>query len=157
MTKIRFQHVESVRNMAVYYSHTLSSDCLVTNDKNSAIIKINITTFDTNEMKLQRFLCTLPSNCYIAYGSDLATDVAPSANQVEAISIFSAVLISLYIFDAQRPTLERFTFDLNAAQGILDLYFDEVVDPTSVDMSGLTLAGDDFVGRNEELKYSLRN
>ncbi|XP_065886866.1 uncharacterized protein [Dysidea avara] len=101
--------------------------------EDSTIVSIKLAKDDLDEIKLQRELASDPNNTYLllSIGTILDTALEPNMNQ-----LFNDVATS-YGFDTTPPMLLRFSVDIT--RGTLVLNFDEPIDATTLNFTGLIL------------------
>ena len=104
----------------------------VVND-NSHILYIQLRLSEVNEIKLYEDFGTTSSNTYVTTFDGAVYDVSTNANPL----IGNTLNASLIIPDITSPTLNAFSVDLNA--GTLTLIFNEPVNASTFDATGLTL------------------
>ena len=98
------------------------------------ILAIQLSTTDANAIKFDTSLGTSQYNSYLSLSSSAATDM--NSNDVIAIGISNAMQAADYISDMSSPIIESFDLDLDL--GMLTLFFDETVNASVFNVSGLT-------------------
>lgn len=103
---------------------------------NGVSITINITKDNINSINRDPLLCTQPdgSNCFLHASFGAVVDLAPVAKPSAAAILRAAAFVE----DKTSPTLEKFVLSIDTGS-FLDLYFDEVVDVSSIAVSGIKL------------------
>ena len=113
------------------YVVILTGDYVV-ND-NSHILYIQLNQSEVNTIKLHEDFGTVPGNTYVTTSDRAVNDVSTNAN-----SLIGSTLNAQHIVpDRTSPILEMFSVDLNA--GLLVLIFNEPVNTSSFEASGLTV------------------
>ena len=102
---------------------------------NSAFIDIQLSLQDLNTIKRFRNLATDENNTFIFFGSDLVQDM--NSNSIINISSNNPQRVSVYFEDVTLPILGA--FDLDLTREFLTLFFSETVDPSLLDLAGVTL------------------
>ena len=110
-------------------SVTLTPSSIVSvND--STLVIIFLDTVDLNRIKLDTNLATVRDNTQLQITSGAVRDMANVANMEQVLNA------TQFYPDFVSPSLENYLFDLNS--GLVLLNFDETVNATSVDISGLS-------------------
>ncbi len=104
----------------------------------STVIIINLGPDDLNDLKRQTDLATGANSTFISFSGDAVADM--NGNLVAPIPQDEAVVVSSYFPDLTPPQLIR--FDLDLSNETLTLYFSELINASSVDVTQLTLQGD---------------
>ena len=110
---------------------TLTGDYVV-ND-NSHILYIQLSLNEVNEIKLYEDFGTTPNNTYVTTTDGAVYDTSTEANPLTGNTINASGILP----DMTSPTLNMFSVDLNA--GTLTLIFNEPVNTSTFDSTGLTL------------------
>ena len=118
----------SMNGLASYQLSVLSE--LSPRDATS-VLTVQMTAGDINAIKLIEMLGTSHSNSFLSIQSGTFSDMFSNHN--EAIVIRA----SRFISDTTSPSLVHFSF--NAYAGVLSLTFDEVINSSTFNASGLTL------------------
>lgn len=105
---------------------------LTVDQRDNYTIDIPLSFDDMNALKNNLDLATSESNTYVTFSSRIATDIygqrPPGIPPTQVRS---------FIPDTTGPTLVEFDLDFNT--GVLNLTFDEVVNPTTVMFQGITI------------------
>ena len=119
--------------------HSLPEDVLSLSDgtisESDSEITITMSTADAISLKVNAFLCARKGTCYVTLSAEAIDDM--SGNDVEAVTV--GVIVNNFIPDEIGPLLDSFELDMNT--GILKLTFDEIVDTTELNPSGISIAG----------------
>ena len=99
------------------------------------VLYIHMSDADSNAIKTDTSLGTNRNNSYLFLSSDTISDM--NSNDIVAIDSNGALQAANYVTDESGPVLQFYDFDLNI--GLLSLTFDETVNSSSFNMSGLTL------------------
>ena len=99
------------------------------------VVAIQLSRADSNAIKLDTGLGTGRHNSYLSFSSDTVNDM--NSNAVVAIGTSAALQVADYSVDDTDPQIESFDLDLN--EGVLSLYFDETIDASTFNVSGLML------------------
>ena len=91
-------------------------------------VELELEFDDLNAIKINTELATNDSDVYISITSDVAVDIYNQPSN-ELLPEF-AMLVQKYTADTTPPQLVTFTLDIDG--GILELTFDEAVDPSSL-------------------------
>ena len=132
ITQITLQGSSSVDN--VTHNHTLSLDSSTTSH-NSAIVIVDISDTDLNEIKRLHFLARDNSSTYLSTTDTLVEDM--SMNSLIPIEIYQVLPVSIYIKDTNRPQLEEFDLNLNRSE--ITLRFNETVNTQSLSVTAITV------------------
>ena len=111
-----------------------------TSSEVSSVVEIRLTVNDLNAIKINSELAKDPNSTYISVGAGFVEDCAGIS--ASSISSVSALQVTLYSEDVTPPELISFNLDLD--DGTLILYFDEPVDVSSLDVSGITIQNAPF-------------
>ena len=103
--------------------------------QDDTFVTITLGTNDLNAIKSLIDLAVSNSSTYLAFSSEAIADM--TGNSVVATNSDDPVPVEIFTEDAIQPTLVR--FDLNMNSGVLSLTFDETVNGSSFDPSGLTI------------------
>ena len=114
--------------------HTLTSDSLTTSRDNTTI-DIILGEDDLNVIKFLTELAQDENSTFLSISMLAITDM--NSNYVNGIPPTDSLMVSTYFRDETGPILR--TFDLNLTAETLILHFDETVNISSIDFSGLTL------------------
>ena len=115
--------------------HTLTGGLV--SQMESTTIDVDLSRADLNEIKGITGLCSSASNTYVSITSATVQDM--NGNPVLPVPMSVALSVgSGFTADVTGPILE--SFDLNMDSGLLSLYFDEVVDTSSLLTTALTLS-----------------
>ena len=110
---------------------TLTGDYVV-ND-NSHVLYIQLNQSEVNTIKLHENFGTMPSNTYVTTSDGAVNDVSTNANPL----IGNTLNANHIVPDRTSPILDMFSVDLNA--GMLVLIFNEPVNTSTFEASGLTV------------------
>ena len=99
--------------------------------ENGLTIVVELTANDLSQLKLDDRICTAFTNCYFNMPEGTLVDMAENPVQP------SITRATSFIFDTSGPELVEFSLNLNTGQ--MSLTFDEPVDPTTRDLSAITL------------------
>ena len=130
VTNIRLQPLP---NTALGYSLTGYAQLIPADADN--VVAVQLSRTDSNAIKLNTGLGTGRPDSYISLSSSTVSDM--NSNEAVAIGTSNAIQAADYIDDNTRPQIESFNLDLD--EGVLSLYFDETVDASTFNVSGLTL------------------
>ena len=114
--------------------HTLTSDSLTTSRDNTTI-DIILSEEDLNAIKFLTELAQDENSTFLSILMPAVTDM--NSNDVFGIPPNDSLMVSTYFRDETGPVLR--TFDLNLTAETLTLHFDETVNISSIDYTGLTL------------------
>lgn len=133
-----FQATEiTLHGSGIGIEHTLT-DSARTNDGFETFIQVQLSSFDSNELKRLR-ICDTTETCFLSESSDVVRDVP--LNQNIPISSSSAQTVGGYIPDMTCPVLVSYAeFDLDA--GTFTLEFSETVAVSTLNTSHITLDDD---------------
>ena len=95
----------------------------------STIVTIFLNTADLNRVKLDTNLATRPDNTQLVIALGAVLDMARVANMEQELNV------TQFYPDFVSPSLENYLFDLNS--GLVLINFDETINATSLDISGL--------------------
>ena len=115
-------------------TYTLTSTESVT-EIDGPVVTIALTDVDLHEIKLLRNLASNPNNTYLTLREGAFYDNALIANPSQELTQNA----DIYGFDTTPPQLSSFSVDINA--GTIALNFDEPVDRSTLDPTGLVLQG----------------
>ena len=118
--------------------HTLRGGMVT--QRGSTIIDVSLMRTDLNEIKSQIQLASARSDTYASITSATVTDM--NGNMVTAISMSSAMLVRHFVTDTTGPVIMG--FDLDYDDGVVTLYFEETVNISTLQVSGITLQSDDI-------------
>ena len=110
-------------------------------DKSNAdftVVILDLTSDDVASLKA-RNLATDNDDTLISFTDSFAVDMAYDPNFVSPVNASSALSVSRYTPDATPPRMVRFTLDLNAPRGSLDLTFNEPIAADTFNVSGIVL------------------
>ena len=124
----------SGEQIEVFSSTNSTSALLALQASTSASAQLNVLTITLMSQDLDR-IKPLGDQIYLRLVSGGVLDI--SGNGVESVEISDAVLPSNVTLDTTRPRLLMFHIDLTNAT--ISLFFDEATDPSTVDLSRLTL------------------
>ena len=128
----RFTLVNSISSPTA--AHTLTNTSF-TISADSAVQVVVLSFFDLNAIKAASNLATSSSDTFLTAMANAVIDV--NGNGLTPIDSTSAQSVSVYTEDITPPSLLLWELDLNL--GFLTLHFDEIVNSTSFDASGVTL------------------
>ncbi len=114
-------------------SYTLTTSG--TTSPNGTSVVINLSTADLNALKLNTGVGTAQADSFIIMTTGAIDDT--SGNDVSAIADGSALQATTHTADTTAPNLTSWTINLNTGQ--LGLTYDEPVNATSLDVTGITL------------------
>ena len=114
-------------------NYTLRDGSIEGENTPDVVIRLNFT--DLNVLKLEPLLTTGYSNTYLYIREGTISDLARDSNQVDGMML----QVSEYTGDQTNPNLIAFSADVNL--GTLTLNFDEPVNASSLDPTGITLLG----------------
>ena len=135
-------------NMFIITTYTLTSFESIT-EIDGPIVTIQLTDMDLHEIKLRRDLASNPNNTFLTIRLGAFYDNALSANP----SMELTQAVDVYGFDITSPQLTEFAVDVNA--GTINLNFDEPVDISTFDPTGLVLqAGEVFTHMQQQLRLT---
>ena len=97
-------------------------------------IFIRLDSLNVDNIKLNAQLATANTSTYITFGAELICDIAN--NCAEEVPSASALQVTEYIPDTTRPVF--MSFNLNVNTMLLTLFFDEVVNGSSIDLRQIT-------------------
>ena len=120
----------------------------------SRVIDLSLSPSSLNELKLNRRVCTSISNCWLAFTSPFISDM--SSNLVAPLldgSLDTRRVLASFTDDTTEPHVLSVHLDLNA--GELVMTFDEPVDVSSLDTSGITIQAASMISTNTQLYYTL--
>ena len=120
------------------HSYTLMDFISIT-DIDGPIVIINLTDDDLHNIKLMTNLASNPNNTYLQLLEQAFLDNALEPNYNQKITL--KVVKEDYGFDKVAPKLNSFSVDMN--KGIIALSFDEPVDRSTLNTTGLILLGND--------------
>ena len=108
-------------------------------DVNSSVLASNVINFHLSEqdviyLKRTNNIATGRENTYISVSTHLVTDT--NANNNIAIELNSAISVSNFTADYTAPTINA--FELNLTSETLTLHFDDVINSSTFDASGIT-------------------
>lgn len=98
------------------------------------VVTLTIGWDDMNEIKSRAVLATSVDSTYLAVRSFTVEDMADYSNTLVPVS---GIQPSEHIPDKTSPVIERFDLDLD--ERTITLYFDEIVNTSTADLSGITL------------------
>lgn len=134
--EIALQSLQSTTNT---YSLT-GYDQLIPDDADYILV-IQLSSTDSNAIKLDTGLGTNLNNSFLSLSSSTLTDM--NSNNVIAIDNSDALQAADYIIDESAPIITSYDLDLDT--GTLSLTFDEIVNANTFNVSGLT-----FVDRSSQ-------
>ena len=127
-----------------YTSVDLTNGSLIT-QSDSLNVTFSLDSSDLIAIQSTAQLCSTRGTCYITLSSSLVTDLA--GNAIQSITDGPPGKVSTgYIPDTTDPNLTGFTLDLNSNQ--LLLTFDEAVDPTSFQATGVSIQSTSNINDN---------
>ena len=101
-------------------------------------IDIQLSPVDLDEIKRKHsVMYSSTDNSFLSATTSLLTDMV--GNPFKGIALSAALQASAFSSDTSKPVLERFDLDMDQELGVLTLYFAETADPTTLDVTGLTL------------------
>ena len=118
-------------NTSTSVNYTLRGGTIEGENTPDVVILLNFA--DLNELKLQPLLATSESNTYLYMEEGTILDLAKEPNQVNEI----ALSVTDYVSDQTNPNLIAFSADVNL--GTLTLNFDEPVNASTLDPTGISL------------------
>ena len=118
-------------NTSTSVNYTLRGGTIEGENTPDVIILLNFA--DLNELKLQPLLATSESNTYLYMEEGTILDLAKEPNQVNDITLS----VTDYVSDQTNPNLIAFSADVNL--GTLTLNFDEPVNASTLDPTGISL------------------
>ena len=125
-----------------------------TSSSNGPIIIVRLAFVDYNAIRFRTNLATDSSNTYLSLGTGFLVDMF--GNQLNEIPTTNSTPVCNYYNDTSPPVLR--SFDLRMTNGrlpmIVVLHFDEVVNVSTVDVTGVTLHSDDVAS---PANYTLTN
>ena len=130
VTNIRLQPLQDT---SLGYSLT-GYDQLIPTDADR-VMAVQLLREDSNAIKFDTGLGTSQQNSFLSLSSSTVVDM--NTNDVVAIGANSALEVADYVRDETSPQIESFELDLD--DGVLSLFFDETVDASTFNVSGLTL------------------
>ena len=114
-------------------SQTLSASTAVV--VSGTIVTLTLTGNDEDALKRVATLTTNDSNTFLSATRGFVHDVAD--NQAETISNSAAKSVTLFVLDSTRPTLTGWDVNLNTQR--VTLSFDEIVTPSTLDITQLSV------------------
>ena len=127
--------------VAFHRPSSIDAYTLTGGDKSNAdstVVILDLTSDDVASLKA-RNLATDADDTFISFTDSFAVDMAYDPNFVSPIDPSSALGVSRYTPDATPPRMVRFTLDLNAPRGTLDLTFNEPISADTFNVSGIVL------------------
>lgn len=103
--------------------------------ENSTEVTVLLSLDDLHQIKLDTDLATSPDNTHLQVLPSALHDMALEPNYIQPLTI--SILEEDYAEDAVSPNLVSFAVDMNS--GVLTLNFDEPVNASSIDFTGITL------------------
>ena len=128
--------------------YTLTNGSTPSSD--SLTIIVVLSQGDLNAVTEKSSLLTSLNTSYISFTQDAFQDL--SDNPVVARPFSNALPASMFIDDGTRPTLSEFYLDMN--EGSVTLVFDETVNITSFNISGITLHRNADITLGESLRLT---
>ena len=120
------------------YTHTLSGGFTIGSSSPTILVDLNIP--DLNEIKRITQLATDSENTYMRLTRAAIQDM--NMNYVAPIPFFNGLQVSVYVEDTTDPMITD--FDLNLSTERLILTFDETVNASSVDITGIVIQNSAF-------------
>ena len=120
------------RNMGPSTAQSLSGGTVLNSNVGSRTIRILLTNSDVEQLKLLGMIGNSITDTFLSIKNDTLDDMA--GNGLIEIQRFPA---TEFIDDASRPMLLNFTLDHNT--GLLDLYFDDLMNITTFDPTAFRL------------------
>lgn len=117
-------------------------------------ININMSLPALNELKLNRRVCTSISNCWLAFSSFFISDMF--GNAVSPLldgDLDTRRILTIFTDDTTGPRLLSANLDLDG--GELKMTFDEPIDVSSLDTTGITVQSSSAVSTDSQLYYAL--
>ena len=124
----------SSQNETDIQMYTLTSNTVTTSNDNTTI-NIQLSRDDQNLIKYLTELAQNENSTFISLTELTITDM--NLNMILPISSTDSLMVSTYFRDETGPRLQSFDFNLTAET--LTLHFDETVNVSSIDFSGLSL------------------
>ncbi|KAL5489594.1 hypothetical protein EMCRGX_G018704 [Ephydatia muelleri] len=134
VTQITFQNLANLSGASVPTTFALTNASFATSN-NSATIVVQIAPTDLNSLKQLYTLASSVLTTYIAITQGLIADM--NKNPVIPIPSTSALLVSVYVYDRNPPSLQQFDLNINTSQ--LVLRFNETVNRQSLYTAAITL------------------
>ena len=129
-------------------NYTLTNSSLLNNSYDDTVVPIQLSVFDSNEIKKIIDLATNENDTYLLVTNDTVSDMR--FNQVVPITSPEQVLD--FTDDKTQPTLDGFVVDMDSR--MLILYFSETVNSSSLQVEEITLQNDETAsGINVSLSY----
>ena len=125
----------NTNNDSIIYYNLTTGTAMVNNTISPHIVIVQLTDEDTNEIKYDTELATDDSNTYLAITEDAVVDY--NDNLIEPIEEDNPLPVNQYIADTSSPSIKGFNLDMN--QGTLLIEFNEVVNLTSIETTGLVI------------------
>ena len=97
------------------------------------VIPVNLSLFDSNELKKLTELATSVSNTYLLFTNETLTDMRYN----EVVEVIDPASISMFTEDTTRPQLQSFIIDMDS--NVLTLQFSETVNVASLLVSEIEL------------------
>ena len=110
-----------------------------TNSTNDYIVVVYIDNADLNEIKKHQYLAQSDADTFIVISEDTIQDM--NGNGAAAISARASQNVDVYTSDSRPPVLQYFHLDMD--DGILCLTFDETVDVSRIQYTGITFFSSD--------------
>ena len=153
---VGFQHFYDIQDPSDYYS-LRSASLICPNCNDGENITLRLSTEDLNNIKLNSRVCMSGANCWltIPQPGQLVQDMA--SNNITALPDglrSGARLVQAFTDDTTGPILESFILNMTSRE--LKLTFDEPVDASSFDITGITIVSRPGV-TNASLSYNLQS
>ena len=129
--------------------YDLYDSALITT-QDDTVLQISLSTMDLNTVKLDPYLCTRQTNCYISLTEDAIQDM--NMNSIQEISSNNATKVANFTEDLVPPELDDFDLDMN--EGLITLIFTEPVNVSTLQIEQFTLhamVGDNTSDTTEQL------
>eukprot|EP00729_Bicosta_minor_P014074 gene14073-34823_t len=108
-----------------------------------SVVNVKLKKVDMDAIKAIATLATKidGSDTFLSFNADFAQDSAATPNAIVRQQAAFAKEVNVYTQDQGKPALESFDFNMNYGQNsaLLTMYFSETVDPTSLQVGGLTI------------------
>eukprot|EP00035_Acanthoeca_spectabilis_P010255 m.181613 g.181613 ORF g.181613 m.181613 type:complete len:4114 (+) comp14966_c0_seq9:327-12668(+) len=117
------------------------SGSTVSNVQPQTVINATLSSDVLNRIKLQRQICVTATSCFLQSDAGAVADM--TSNPLVASSTLDTILwgsvsfAQVFVADTGRPVVQSFSLDMNAES--LALSFDEAVDVSTLNVTGITL------------------
>jgi len=113
---------------------------LVTVDADATTLEFSISDTDLNAIKKMRDLAVSTSSTYLAFPSDMISDMA--GNPVTEVLVTLAQLTADFLPDVKSPTLVEFELSMDG-DGTLTMTFDETMKTSTIEVGQITFENSD--------------